>query len=124
MATKIARAMVTEYGMSDLGPVQYESRGNNVFLGRDYFNEKNFSDTVAHEIDNEVRKIVNGCLEQAKQILTENKDLLDKISNYLIKVETLNKEDIEEIVETGQLSWYEEELKELEAEKATTDNAN
>jgi len=109
MATKIARAMVTEYGMSDLGPVQYESRGNNVFLGRDYFNEKNFSDKVAHEIDNEVRKIINGCLEEAKSILTEHKDLLDIISEYLIKVETLNKADIDEIVETGKLSWYDEE---------------
>ena len=109
MATKIARAMVTEYGMSDLGPVQYESRGNNVFLGRDYFNEKNFSDKVAHEIDNEVRKIINGCLEEAKSILTEHKDLLDRISEYLIKVETLNKADIDEIVETGKLSWYDEE---------------
>ena len=98
MATKIARAMVTEYGMSDLGPVQYESRGNNVFLGRDYFNEKNFSDKVAHEIDNEVRKIINGCLEEAKSILTKHKDLLDTISEYLIKVETLNKADIDEIV--------------------------
>ncbi|HHT55461.1 MAG TPA: ATP-dependent zinc metalloprotease FtsH [Acholeplasma sp.] len=109
MATKIARAMVTEYGMSDLGPVQYESRGNNVFLGRDYFNEKNFSDKVAHEIDNEVRKIINGCLEEAKSILTKHKDLLDRISEYLIKVETLNKADIDEIVETGKLSWYDEE---------------
>ena len=110
MATKIARAMVTEYGMSDLGPVQYESRGQNVFLGRDYFNEKNFSDQVAHEIDNEVRKIINECMELARTIIKENKVLLDTIAEYLIKVETLNKSDIDEIVETGKLAWADKEL--------------
>ncbi|VEU80078.1 ATP-dependent zinc metalloprotease FtsH [Haploplasma axanthum] len=109
MATKIARAMVTEYGMSDLGPIQYENRGQNVFLGRDYFNEKNFSDQVAHEIDNEVRKIITSCLEEARTILKENKQLLDTIADYLIKVETLTKADIDEIVATGKLSWYEKE---------------
>jgi len=108
-ATKIARAMVTEYGMSDLGPIQYETRGNDVFLGRDYFNEKNFSDQVAHEIDKEVRKIINEAMDQARTILSENKKLLDTISDYLIKVETLNKADIDEIVETGKLAWYENE---------------
>ena len=110
MATKIARAMVTEYGMSDLGPVQYETRGNSVFLGRDYMNERNFSDKVAHEIDNEVRKIINTCMAEAKEIITKHKVLLDQISEYLIKVETLTKSDIDEIVETGKLSWYEKEL--------------
>lgn len=115
MATKIARAMVTEYGMSDLGPVQYETRGGNVFLGRDYLNEKNFSDQVAHEIDKEVRKIINNALEEARTIIKENKVLLDTISDYLIKVETLNKSDIDEIVATGKLSWYEKENA-LEAE--------
>lgn len=109
MATKIARAMVTEYGMSSLGPVQYESRGGNVFLGRDYLNEKNFSDHVAQEIDREVRKIINGCLEEARTIIKENKDLLDTISEYLIKVETLTKADIDEIVATGKLAWYEKD---------------
>ena len=130
MATKIARAMVTEYGMSDLGPVQYESRGQNVFLGRDYFNEKNFSDQVAHEIDKEVRNIINGCLADAKRIILENKDLLDAISNYLIKVETLTKSDIDEIVKTGKLAWAEKEIveavtpvdQEVETKEETNEN--
>ncbi len=108
IATKIARAMVTEYGMSDLGPVQYETGSGNVFLGRDYFKEKNFSDQVAHEIDSEVRHIITSCFNKAKTIITENRDLLDKIAQYLIDVETLTKADIEEIVNTGELSWWKE----------------
>jgi cell division protease FtsH len=108
MATSIARAMVTEYGMSELGPVQYESHGGNVFLGRDYFKEKNFSDQVALEIDKEVRSIITDCFDTAKKIITENKDLLDKIAFYLLEVETLTKVDIDEIVETGTLSWWKE----------------
>ena len=112
MATKIARAMVTEYGMSDLGPIQYESAGGNVFLGRDYFKEKNFSDQVAHEIDKEVRHIITTCFEQAKSIITEHRDLLDKIAHYLVEVETLTKADIDEIVATGTLAWYHKETEE------------
>ena len=108
IATKIARAMVTEYGMSDLGPVQYETGSGNVFLGRDYFKEKNFSDQVAHEIDSEVRHIITTCFNKAKTIITENRDLLDKIAHFLVEVETLTKSDIEEIVNTGELSWWKE----------------
>lgn len=108
MATAIARAMVTEYGMSDLGPIQYESAGGNVFLGRDYFKEKNFSDQVAHEIDKEVRHIITTCFEKAKAIITEHRSLLDLIAHYLVEVETLTKADIDEIVQTGKLSWYQE----------------
>ena len=106
MATAIARAMVTEYGMSDLGPVQYESASGNVFLGRDYFKEKNFSDQVAHEIDKEVRHIITTCFERARDIITTNRELLDLIAHYLVEVETLTKADIDEIVSTGKLSWW------------------
>ncbi|MDL2292751.1 ATP-dependent zinc metalloprotease FtsH [Acholeplasma sp. OttesenSCG-928-E16] len=107
-ATHIARAMVTEYGMSDLGPIQYESSGGNVFLGRDYFKEKNFSDQVALEIDKEVRHIITDCYEEARKIITEHRDLLDRIAYYLLEVETLNKADIQEIMETGILKWWED----------------
>jgi len=106
-STRIARSMVTEYGMSDLGPIQYESDGGNVFLGRDYLKEKNFSDYVAQEIDKEVRKIITECYEDAKRVITENKDLLDNIAKYLMAVETLTKNDIDEIAATGKLSWWE-----------------
>ncbi len=107
-ATAIARAMVTEYGMSELGPIQYEQRGGNVFLGRDYLKEKNFSDQIAHEIDTAVRHIINSCYEEARRVITENKVLLDQISFYLINVETLTKEDIKEITETGKLKWWDD----------------
>ncbi|NLK12225.1 MAG: ATP-dependent zinc metalloprotease FtsH [Candidatus Phytoplasma sp.] len=108
-ATAIARAMVTEYGMSDLGPIQYENNGGNVFLGRDYLKEKNFSDQVASEIDKEVRKIITACYDEARRIISDNEDLLNNISKYLLAVETLNKTDIDEIVETGKLSWWDEQ---------------
>ena len=118
-ATRIARKMVTEYGMSSLGPVQYEQPQGSVFLGRDYLKERNFSDQVAHEIDKEVRKIIEECYEIAKKCITENMDLLNTIADYLLKVETLNKSDIEEIEKTGKLSWYEEKINPTVAEDTT-----
>jgi len=105
-ATAIARAMVTEYGMSSLGPIQYEKRSGSVFLGRDYAADKSFSDTVALEIDNEVRTIINKCYEEAKTVLTTHIELVKLLADFLLKVETLTKEDINEIVETGTLSWW------------------
>lgn len=66
-ATRIARSMVTEYGMSDLGPVQYEEKSENVFLGRDYAKSRDFSDQVALEIDEQVRKIIESCYTKAKR---------------------------------------------------------
>ena len=103
-ATNIARAMVTEYGMSDLGPVQYEQKTEGVFLGRDYGKTKNFSDKVAHQIDEEVRKIVEDCYEAAKKILAENKDLVNLLADTLMEYETLTKEQIDSLVKTGKIS--------------------
>ncbi len=106
-ATRIARAMVTEFGMSSLGPVQYEDSGRGVFLGRDYMSDKNFSDKIAHEIDVEVRTIIDECYKKGVEILTENRQLLDLIAKHLVEVETLTKEDIDELVNTGKLNWWE-----------------
>ena len=97
-ATKIARAMVTEYGMSDLGPVQFEHRDEQVFLGRDYGKSQNYSDTVALEIDNEVKNIINACYKKAKEVIKNNKELVEILSDTLMTKETLTKEEIEEIV--------------------------
>ena len=102
-ATKIARSMVTEYGMSSLGPVQLETREGSSFLGRDYNKNRNFSDQVALEIDNEVRKIINGCYDKAKSIIETNRDLLDLIANSLIEHETLTKEQIDFMAENGKM---------------------
>ena len=106
-ATLIARAMVTEYGMSKLGPIQYERPTTSVFLGRDYMTDKNFSDQVALEIDREVREIINECYETGTKTIRENRELLDLLAKYLLEIETLTKEDIDELVATKQLSWYE-----------------
>ena len=102
-ATKIARAMVTEYGMSDLGLVQLEQQEGGVFLGRDYNKSRNFSNEMAHEIDKEVRKIIDECHEKAKKILTENKDLVKLIADALLEYETITKEEIDSLVETGHM---------------------
>ena len=103
-ATKIARSMVTEYGMSDLGPVQLEQKSEGVFLGRDYNKSKNFSDAVALEIDQEVRKIMSQCYKEATRILKENEKLVRLLADTLIERETITKEEIEELVETGHIS--------------------
>ena len=98
-ATQIARSMVTEYGMSDLGPVQLEHKSGEVFLGRDYTNSsKNYSDAVALEIDKEIRKIMDECYKRAKDILSKNKGLVDMLAKTLYEKETITKEEIEEVV--------------------------
>ena len=102
-ATKIARSMVTEYGMSSLGPVQLETPEGSSFLGRDYNKNRNFSDQVALEIDNEVRKIINDCYSKAKKIIEKNRDLLDLIASNLIEHETLTKEQIDYLAENGKM---------------------
>ncbi len=117
-ATKIARAMVTEYGMSDLGPVQFEQQEGSVFLGRDYNKSRNFSGQVAFEIDQEQRKIINECYEKTKKIIKNNMDLLTLIAESLLKKETITKEEIEYLVEHGELP--EEEIRNEEKPKKPT----
>ena len=116
-ATKIARAMVTEYGMSSLGPIQYERQTGSVFLGRDYMSDKNFSDQIALEIDKEVRNIITECYEKARLVLKENELLVHLIASHLMEIETLTKEDIYELVNTGKLEWWEKKKAKAEAEK-------
>lgn len=116
-ATAIARAMVTEYGMSKLGPIQYERNTSSVFLGRDYMTDKNFSDQVALEIDHAVREIITECYERAKRVLTENRDVLILLAEHLMEIETLTKEDIYELIDTGKLGWWEKKKTKMEAEK-------
>ncbi|MFR5856529.1 MAG: ATP-dependent zinc metalloprotease FtsH [Bacilli bacterium] len=118
-ATKIARSMVTEYGMSDLGPIQYEEKSEGVFLGRDYAKSKNFSDQVALEIDEQTRKIIEECYEKAKNIVGENKDLIFQLSDALMQYETITKEQIESIVKTGKIKPVEELEENKEAKEET-----
>ncbi len=102
-ATKIARSMVTEYGMSDLGPLQFEQQDGSVFLGRDYNKSQHFSNEVANEIDMEMRKIIDGCHEKATKLIKENKKLLELIAEALLEYETLTKEQIDYLVEHGKM---------------------
>ena len=113
-ATNIARSMVTEYGMSDLGPMQYEQKEGGIFLGRDYNKSKNYSDQVALEIDQAARKIISECYEKAKGIMKKNKDLVMLLSDALMERETLTKEQIESLVLTGKISDEEETSKDDE----------
>ncbi len=102
-ATKIVRAMVTEYGMSDLGPLQFEQQAGSVFLGRDYNKTQHFSNEVANEIDMEMRKIINDCHNKATEIIKKNRDLLKLIADSLLEYETLTKEQIDYLVENGRM---------------------
>ncbi|MBO4358633.1 MAG: ATP-dependent zinc metalloprotease FtsH [Erysipelotrichaceae bacterium] len=97
-ATKIAKDMVTTYGMSDLGPIQYNSGNDSVFLGRDYNSPSNASSQVAYEIDTEVRKIIDSCHRKATDIIKANKNDLVKIAETLMVQETLTAEEIEELL--------------------------
>ncbi len=102
-ATRIARAMVTEYGMSDLGPIQFEERQSNVFLGRDYNKAQNFSHEVAKQIDEEVSKIINKQYKVTEKIIKENMDLLKLIAETLLEHETITKEQIDYLVKHGKM---------------------
>lgn len=100
-ATKIAKDMVTTYGMSDLGPVQYNGGSDSVFLGRDYNSPSNASSQVAYEIDTEVRKIIDSCHKKAKDIIKANRDDLVLIAETLIEKETLTAEEIDELIKNN-----------------------
>ena len=96
VATAIARAMVTEWGMSDLGPIQYERNTGSVFLGRDYTNtQKNFSVDTATKIDIEIRKIIDFAHEEALRVIKENKDDVILLAKTLIDHEQITGEEID-----------------------------
>ncbi|MGA0447858.1 MAG: ATP-dependent zinc metalloprotease FtsH [Candidatus Phytoplasma pyri] len=113
-ATEIAKKMVTQYGMSDLGPIQYME--NNFY--------KNFSDSKAVEIDKEIQKIIDDCYKNAKQIITENRDLLDLISKYLLEIETITQKDLEEILHTGVIEWWEKDKLKKNLQKTEKEDCN
>ncbi len=100
-ATKIAQAMVSSFGMSSLGPIQYSREDGNVFLGRDYTANKSNSEKVATEIDEEVRKIIDRAYRQAQEIITKHREDLDNIVEALLEHETLTKEDLDNIIKYG-----------------------
>lgn len=98
-STKIARQMVCEFGMSDkIGPLTLGNKQGTIFLGRDFSAHPDYSEQVAYEIDKEIRKLVDIAYEKAMKILTTHKDQLDLIAQNLIERETLNKEELEELL--------------------------
>lgn len=99
--TGIARQMITEYGMSErLGPMQYGSKqgGGQVFLGKDLQGEQNYSDQVAFEIDQEMKDIVESCHERTRKILTDKRSRLDDLAQRLLEKETVDEEEIRDIM--------------------------
>ncbi|MEC0247134.1 ATP-dependent zinc metalloprotease FtsH [Paenibacillus chitinolyticus] len=108
-ATGIVRKMVMEFGMSDkLGPMQFGSSQGQVFLGRDIGHEQNYSDAIAYEIDQEMQLIIRECYDRAKQILNTHKDKVHLVAQTLLERETLDKEQIVELLEKGQISGNED----------------
>lgn len=98
-ATDLARDMVTRYGMSDLvGPVSYSSGNHEIFLGRDYNNMRNYSETVASEIDSEINRIVKESYAKCETILKANTDKLHELAKYLIKHEKIDAADFEKLM--------------------------
>ncbi len=103
-ATGIARSMVTEYGMSEkLGPLQFGQSQGEVFLGRDFSSEQNYSESIAYEIDQEMQRIIKEQYARTKEILTKRRDLLDLIATTLLDVETLDAEQITHLEDHGTL---------------------
>ena len=114
-ATRLARSMVTEYGMSELGPIQYERDTGSVFLGRDYAStQKNFSTQVAYEIDKAVREIIETAYKRAHDLLIEHKDEVIKIAETLLEKETITAEEIDGLL--GKVPAAEEKAPEAKEE--------
>ena len=114
VATRIARLMVTEFGMSDLGPIQYERDTGSVFLGRDYAStQRNFSTQIAFEIDKAVRQIIDEAHANARKLLEQYKDQVILIAETLLDKETITAEEIEYLCKNGLLP--SEETKETPA---------
>ncbi|HPT78398.1 MAG TPA: ATP-dependent zinc metalloprotease FtsH [Candidatus Atribacteria bacterium] len=118
-ATKLARRMVMEYGMSeDLGPVTYGSDQDEVFLGRDFGHTRNFSEDIASKIDVEVKRIVKECYDRAEQILRDNIDRLHRVANALLEKEKLEAEEFEALFANEEIDL------DLEIDTADTEDDN
>jgi cell division protease FtsH len=126
-ATEIAREMVCEYGMSDtLGPLTLGRRHKEVFLGKDIAEDRNYSEEVAFTIDKEVRSIIDSAYEQARKLIIDNRDKLDKLTAILLEKEVLEREEIDKILdingnEIPEFSSEEDKNKQAAAEQLLSD---
>jgi ATP-dependent metalloprotease ftsH len=104
-ATQIIRSMIMQYGMSDtIGPIAYGEENHQVFLGRDFNRDRNYSEDIAGQIDREVRRYIDEAYEVCRTIIVENRDKLDLIANALLERETLNAAELEELMNRGHLA--------------------
>ncbi len=123
-ATQLARQMICEYGMSDnIGPVTFGHRQDQVFLGRDIARDKDYSEEVAAEIDKEVRSFMEDAYAATEQLLSENIDKLHVIAEALMKKETLDEEEINQLVKYGHILSAEEKLYLVQQSVATEEAA-
>lgn len=130
-ATEIARSMVTKYGMSDtLGPIMFGSSDREVFLGRDYSSMRNYSETVASDIDAEIKKIITYCYDKCHEIIETNRNKLTEVAEYLIVNEKLDGPDFEKIMKGEKIedtsseesTVIPDENTEISSENDSTDN--
>jgi cell division protease FtsH len=97
-ATELARAMVCEYGMSDMGPLTFGKKEEQIFLGREIAQHRDFSEETAIKIDEQVKKIITAQFERAKTIIEDNRDTLVRLAECLLERETLDGVEIRRIV--------------------------
>jgi cell division protease FtsH len=122
-ATKVARAMITRYGMSDrLGTVLYGSGHSEVFLGRDYGTGKEYSEQTAAAIDEEIQSIIKQCYADAKLILSEHIDKLHFVAEYLLTHETMDGDQFKAAMQDGATVEQLEAIAQEKAEKSRRDN--
>ena len=98
--TNLAKKMVTQWGMSEkMGTMAYGKSQEHVFMGRDFGHQRDYSEEIAYQIDSEMKRIVDECYANAKQLLTENRDMMDALAQELLEKETLDEKEFEEIME-------------------------
>lgn len=116
-ATKIAKAMVTRYGFSDrLGPIVYGQDESEVFLGRDLGHSRDYSETIAAQIDEEIRAVIDDAYDRCENILTKHMDQLHKVAEFLYEFEKINGADFERLMQ-GDFTVFDEHRRKKNAEK-------
>ena len=114
-ATRIIRSMIMQYGMSDaIGPIAYGEENHQVFLGRDFNRDRNYSEDIAGQIDREVRRHIEEAYEACRRIIVENRDKLDLIASALLERETLTAAELEELMTKGVITEKEEDSDDTE----------
>ncbi|MBU2109658.1 ATP-dependent zinc metalloprotease FtsH [Patescibacteria group bacterium] len=109
-ATDVARALITKYGMSEkIGPVAFEGREGNIFIGRDFYTEKNYSEDVAKEIDKEVKSFMENAFKDATKVLQKHREALNAIAEKLIEKETIERDEFDEILKSFRIKLKKQE---------------